>query len=185
MRFHESWPDEGEVQWLAYLDRPDGGLASEKLMSAKAGDGSTWGDLPLVELVRTGDHGESLAPVPMPWLGSYTVAFQGEAIERARPVISPHADLRNLPTLDGTPIVVVVPPWVDGMLDETNSEVVRFPSSGRIMQIRRLALSPEAEKFGVIRLLEDWRGPTYFRADVVSALRDANVEVGTHFRAVN
>ena len=117
----------------------------------------------------------------MPWLGSFTIAFKGEAIEAARPILAPHCELRALPTIDGTPIAVVVPPWVDGALDEAESDILRFPSSGRIMHVKKLALHPRAEAYGVLRLAEDSRGPTYFREDVVNELVRVGLAVGTHF----
>jgi len=180
--FFKARPDEGNVQWLSYRDRPGEEFPWERLMSSEAGDGRPWGDEPLVAIARTGDSGEPLTQVPMPWLGSYTIAFEGEAIERARPVLEPHCELRMLPTEDGTRVAVVVPPLVKSALDMAASDVILFPSSDRIMTIRKLALSDRAESFGVLRLAEHSRGPTYYRQDIVDDLDALGVVRGTHFR---
>lgn len=181
MRYFSAGPDDGDLQWLACIDLPGKQRTMETLLTSQAGDGTSWGSEPRVTVVRVGDQGETLTPVPMPWLGSYTIAFQGDAIEKARPIITPHAELRMLPTSDGTPIAVVVPPWVEGALDELESDAVRFPSSVRIMLFKKLVLDQRAETFGVLRLADYSRGRTYFRQDVVDALVATGIVAGTHF----
>lgn len=180
--FFKARPDEGSVQWLSYRDRPGEEFPWERLKTSVAGDGQPWGDEPLVAIARTGDSGEPLTPVPMPWLGSYTIAFEGEAIERVRPILEPHCELRMLPTQDGTRVAIVVPPLVELALDEAASDIIRFPSSDRIMTIRKLVLAERADSFGVLRLAEHSTGPTYYRQDVVDALEALGVVQGTHFR---
>ncbi len=180
-RYFSARPDEGDLQWLTYVDRPGEQRTMETLLLSQSGDGTSWGSEPLVSVARVGDHGAPLARVPMPWLGSYTIAFESDAIDLARPILTPHADLRMLPTADGTPVAVVVPPWVEGALDEMASDIVRFPSSGRIMLFKKLVLNQHAEQFGVLRLAEDSRGSTYFRQDLVDALVATGIVTGTHF----
>lgn len=105
-------------------------------------DGSSrvdgWIPIPMRRLERLDDQGPRLRRADIPWLGEHALVMRREALEAVRDVLNPAGEFLELHLVDAPD-----PMWLFNVcrvvdaLDESGSDLVRFPSSGRVMKVDR------------------------------------------------
>ena len=90
------------------------------------------------------DDGRPLRAAELPWLDGHALVLSDRALEAIGEVLGDSGEFLQLDLVDGSGRLWLfnVLNVVDG-LDESASELVRFPSSGRIMKVRRHAFVPD------------------------------------------
>ena len=103
--------------------------------SSRAGG---WTPIPMRRLEHLDDQGPRLRRADIPWLGQHALVMRREALEAVRDVLNPAGEFLELHLAD-TPDRM----WLFNVcrvvdaLDEPGSDLVRFPSSGRVMKVDR------------------------------------------------
>ena len=137
--------------------------------------GFSWPDrLPPLELVSetVSDTGKSIVfeKTDFTWLGSHTIAGLAKALDLLAPLL--HPGVSEIRQLDHG-MSMLATGAVVGALDLERSEVVRYPSSGRVRSVLRFAFDSEA-----IAGLHVFRIEQSSSIIVSEFLRDAVVESG-------
>jgi hypothetical protein len=179
MRVYEPTVVEG-YQWVLPVDDAD-----FEVFRTFSGDrcGSRWKTVP-VRLLKSGEDGQPLRQADMPWLGSHAMVLGRRAVEVLGEVVAPDAELLPLACEDAELWLLNVWRVIDA-LDLEHSAVVRFPSTGRIMTVKRPVF--RAEQLDGIRCFKIpgvLRGPTYVTEGVVAVAEAARLS-GVRFRPVS
>lgn len=136
-----------------------------------------------VRLVTQDEQGRRLLPADIPWLGKHAPVLKETASAALGAVLAPDGELLRLECEEVALLVFNVTTVID-VLDLDRSELVRFPSTGRIMKVKRHIFRPGGLKgvraFKVPALL---RGSVFVTDEVVSATASANLR-GAGFRLV-
>ncbi len=99
----------------------------------------------------TTDEGKKFVPSDFPWLGGPLI-MRWKAIDALRDMLLAHGEILPLETDDGIELFVFNCRVVDA-LDEANSTIWRFPSSGRIMRIKDVSfIQSKIEGLDMFRL---------------------------------
>jgi len=83
-------------------------------------------------------------PADMPWHGAGTMVLKEKARQVLEPVLGEDAELLSAYDAEGEPLWFVHAWRIVDALDEEASDVQRFQSSGRIMNVRRWSLRAAA-----------------------------------------
>lgn len=141
----------------------------------------TW-EPPPVRLLSYDDRtGQRRAYADLPWLGEHTLVLRDDTIEALRPLLRPFGEFLPLACSEARLALVHVTNVIDA-LDEERSEILRFPTSGRIMKIarhefkHRVVVPPQAFKIPQMP-----RGAIFLTEDLVRNI-DAFGFKGTTFR---
>lgn len=100
-----------------------------------------WSPIP-VRRLEVDDQGRPLQPSDLPWLGSHALVLRDRAYRAIGGLLAASGEFLELDLVDGTDRL-----WlynvccIADVLDEAASDLVRFPSTGRVMQIRRHVFS--------------------------------------------
>lgn len=117
-----------------------------------------------------------------PWLCEHVLVFRERARDALRDVLDAHGETLPLATSDGVALFAFNARVVDA-LDEPRSDIVRFPSSGRIMSLRKPAFVGERiEGLDMFRTTMR-RSPTYLSDRFVARVA-AHGLVGLTFKPV-
>jgi hypothetical protein len=119
----------------------------------------------------------------MPWLGEGVLALRDEAIDEIGALLEPFGVLLRLESPDARLIVIRITNIID-VLDEDASDIVRFSSSGRVLDIRRFVFRSESLlRSQAFRIPQLPRGGTFLTEDLVQEIESRGSE-GTAFLAV-
>lgn len=130
---------------------------------------------PRVE-VLVDKEGADRPPGDFPSLGGYAPVFSRRAADVLRDVLEDAGELLPLDSPDGTYVVLNVTRVLDA-LDEDRSEVRRFKSTGRIMNIDRYQLIPDRiGDAGIFKLGQIPRMYTFVTDRFVRRVLDAGLE---------
>jgi uncharacterized protein DUF1629 len=136
-----------------------------------------------VRLVEEDEQGRPLLPSDVPWLGKHAPVLKVNASEALRPVLTRDGELLPLMCEESKLVVYNVTRVLDA-LDLDRSEVVKFPSTGRIMKVKSYVFRPDRVRghraFKVPELL---RGSVFVTDEVVSTAKAAGL-TGVGFRMV-
>ncbi len=117
-----------------------------------------------------------------PWLGSQALVMRNEAIVALREILEANGELLPLQTNNGSVLFAFNARKIDA-LDEEASDLERFPSSGRIMEIRRHAFTESAIGDLDIFRLPSRGSATYVNERFVRRVKEAGLE-GLNFEQV-
>lgn len=136
-----------------------------------------------VRLVKEDEQGRPLLESDVPWLGKHAPVFRDSATEALGGLLSGGGELLPLENEEADLRVLNVTAVLDA-LDEERSTLVKFPSTGRIMNVKTHVFRPEviegAHVFKVPHLL---RGSVFVTDEVVQAAERAGLR-GVGFRQV-
>jgi hypothetical protein len=91
-----------------------------------------------VTMLNTSDRGENLLWADLPWLGEHALVFRDEVLDAASKVLGPNGEFLELIEANTSEKLWLFNGFeIAGALIEEESELVRFPSSGRVMMIKR------------------------------------------------
>lgn len=132
-------PDEVDYEWAMPVDDSAGHdrLRIDTFDSVASG----WSPVEM-KLLRE-DEGQQFQPADLPWLGDHALVMRKSAADVIGPLVEGQAELLPLSCRDADLWLLHVTECRDA-LDEDRSDIVRFPSSGRIMTIRSYAFNPKA-----------------------------------------
>lgn len=100
-------------------------------------------EAPVVTLIRDVDDGQ-LRPADTPWLGQHALVFRDQIVDQARHALASAGEFLQLtPDGGGAPLWLFNVTTVLNALDLEASELDRFPSSGRVMRVRRHVFRPD------------------------------------------
>jgi hypothetical protein len=141
---------------------------------------ATWQPLPM-RLIRK-DGGKRLLESDSPWLGEHALIFNRQALEAIGPMLREYGELLPLQCNEAELWLFNSLRVVDA-LDEEASSVLRF-SNGRIMDITRYALRPEAIRGVEIFKIPNMRvSPTFVGKKIVEVWKAARLR-GLEFKQV-
>lgn len=104
---------------------------------------SEWTPIRMRALERLDDRGRLLRSSDIPWLGEHALVFRNDSYEAVREVLNGSGEFLELVLANsGEALWLFNVCRVIDALDEARSDVVRFPSSGRIMAINRHEFRP-------------------------------------------
>jgi len=140
-----------------------------------------WTPLPM--RLITDDEGESFKESDFPWLGYHVPVLSDRARRVVEPLVEKDAELLPV-ACEGRSLWLLNVCTIVDALDLERSEIMRFESSGRIMDIKRHVFYPDRlEGIDVFKLENMRRGSTYLSARVMRAIEAAPL-VGYGFRVV-
>jgi hypothetical protein len=140
--------------------------------------GPTWTAVP-VKRVSRGDN-QIFHASDFPWLGNYALIMRQRAVDALRDLLERNGEL--LPLTSDVPLWVLNTQTIDA-LDEENSSIVRFKSSGAIMTIDKLALIESRIGDCDIFKIPMRASATYVSERFVQRVKDAAL-IGLEFRPV-
>lgn len=159
---------EGRTEWLAVV----GTAAQDPVEPA-----------PEVEIL-TEDEGEHFKRAWMPWYGSHLLVLRDEAIDAVGPLVLPFGSLIELPS-KAARIAIFAAQTREQMLDVNRSEIIRFPSSGRVMSVRSPVFRDElVAEVDAFRLEEMRRSALYLTEALVDEIIATGLTSGTEFELV-
>lgn len=160
---------------------PVGGAGSVPDLKSRSRD-DPWEPL-WMYMITTDAKGMPTKPADMPWHGSNTMVLKEKALRVLEPVLGEDAELLSAYDAEGEPLWLVHAWRVVDALDEEASEVRRFKSSGRIMDVRRWSL--RAAAVGDLRCFRVPQQPSKMLVTdkVATAVNSAGLH-GTIFRPV-
>lgn len=95
-----------------------------------------------MRLVDKDERGRRLLPSDIPWLGEHAPVLRRKAVERFGSMLAADGELLPLACDEAELFVFNVTSVVDA-LDLDRSELLRFPSTGRIMKVKTHVFRPE------------------------------------------
>lgn len=103
---------------------------------------SSWKPIPVRRL--EGDNkGRPWLPADVPWLGGHALVFRERAYQAVGGVLAGAGEFLELDLVDGTDRLRLFNAChVVDALDEKASDVVRFPSTGRVMKVKQHVFHP-------------------------------------------
>ena len=133
-----------------------------------------------VQMLAADESGKPRRPADMPWLGEDALVFRDRAYQIVAEILSDAGEFLPLDLVDGTDRLWLFNACsVVDALDEESSELVRFPSSGRIMKIQKHVFHADRIAGQIAFRIPQVR--TLFLTDpAVSAIQDAAL-TGTRF----
>jgi hypothetical protein len=141
-----------------------------------------WLPMPIRRLTAD-ERGRQWKRADLPWLADHALVLRDRARDALEPILAGAGEFLELQSVGDTDRF-----WLFNCLtmcdalDEAESDIVRFPSSGRIMTVRRYAFRPRL--LPVATAFRDRRlRSVFFSDEVVVAAATASL-VGTTFDAV-
>lgn len=166
-------------EWVVPIDNAD--VEVIRALGERS-SGDPWTPIQMT-LLKVDDHGRPQQRSDLPWLGGHVLVLRDEAIEAVGEILRPHGEL--LPLLcDEARLALFSAPVVEGVLDETRSDMVRY-GTGRIMALRAPAFRRAVlGDIGAFKLAEMPRGDLYLTDHLVEPIRGTGMAAGTHFTLV-
>lgn len=178
MTIYEFEPQDG-YEWVVPIDESD----FEVFRSFDATSRVTSWQPIRMKLLMEDEFGRPFLTSDVPWLGKHAPVLREKAASALRPVLAGRGEMLPL-ECDSASLVVFNATTVIDALDLDKSELVTFPSSGRIMKVKSHVFRPNSvrgvQAFKVPQLL---RGSVFVSDEVVSAARGAGLQ-GVGFRQV-
>jgi hypothetical protein len=141
-----------------------------------------WTPVEMEIITVDSETGATLQRADVPWFMGNLV-LRDKAIEAASPILAPLGELLPLECATAKLVCFNATQVLDA-LDEDRSEIVRFPSSGRIMAIERYAFRADAiPERAAFRIPQQQTGDVYFTEPVVEDLRSLGL-TGLDFKLV-
>ena len=134
-----------------------------------------------VRRVRADEH-HDFKPSDFPWLGSDALVMRRKAIEVLRDILETHGEVLPLKTDDGIELFAFNVRVVDA-LDETQSSIMKFPGTNRIMRIQKVAFIASAVQGVDAFRLPHRASSTYVSQRFVDRVTAAGL-VGLEFKKV-
>ncbi len=135
----------------------------------------------LVKLIRLDDQGKIRAESDFPWLGEHAPVMTRRASELLQDVLAGDGELLPLACDDADLRVLNVLRVIDA-LDVARSDVVRFPSTGRIMTVKAHVFRPNGLRgVKVFKVPELLRGTTFVTDEIVDLVDRSDLK-GVGFR---
>ena len=123
-------------QWVMPVDKAD-----HEVFGSLYGESKQKNWKPIRMKLINPDLGKTYKEADFPWCGAQTVILRKGAVERLRPLLLEAGEFLPLVCDDAELSLWNVTNVVDA-LDYERSKIVRFPSSGRIMDIREHVFRP-------------------------------------------
>lgn len=164
-------PEDGLYEW-ALAAEPEGWDQIQMIHTFEP-VASEWTPVE-VEILREDDEGHERQEADVPWLGGYLLAMRPAAVEVIAPLVKGQAELLALACPDAELWLLHVTECRDA-LDESRSELVRYPSSGRIMDIERHVFDPAALVGARCFKIPQKPGRTFLTGDVVDTIAAAGL----------
>ena len=120
------------------------------------------------------DNRQACNPSDFPWLGSNAIVMRKNAVDALHDILEKNGEVLPLQTDDGVELSVLNAQVVDA-LDEDSSDIMRFPSTNRIMLVKKPVFFEN-----VIRGLDLFRLPhrassTYVSDSFVNRVKEAGL----------
>lgn len=127
-------------------------------------------------LLHEDEEGSPLASSDIPWNSAATPVLKERAARLIEPMLGDAGVLLPLSCTECALWLLHVTKLADA-LDEAASELVRFPSSGRVMKIRRHVFKETVvRELGIFKLAQMPRGSVFFTDRVADAIGAAGLE---------
>jgi len=125
-----------EYEWVMPVDKADHEVVRRLDGGSKLGN---WKPIRM-ELIKP-DSGKTYKQADFPWYGVQVIILRKGAVERLRPMLLQAGEVLPLECEEAELNLWNVTNVVDA-LDYERSKIVRFPSSGRILDIRKHVFKP-------------------------------------------
>jgi hypothetical protein len=136
-----------------------------------------------MRLVKEDEQGHPLLPAEVPWLGKHAPVFKAKASTVLGSVLAKDGELLPL-ACDDADLAVFNVTTVPDALDLDRSAVVKFPSTGRIMNVKSHVFRPDRlQDVRAFKLPQLLRGSVFVTHEVVAAAQKAGL-IGVGFRLV-
>lgn len=132
MHFFEPLVREG-YEWVNCVNQADYAVFAGFDGSSRR---ATWKPIP-VRRVRADEH-HDCRPSDFPWLGADALVMRRSAVEALRDILDASGEVLPLSSDDGVELFVLNARIIDA-LDESNSSLMKFPGTDRIMRISKVA----------------------------------------------
>ena len=174
--YYRVLPADG-YEWVAPV-RPSDFEAIEQLASVQSS--VAWEPISVESI--GGDGQVDALRADLPWLAANVLVLRQPARRLLASILGPAGALLPLNT-EGD-LWIFCPRYVDDALDEDGSDISRFPSSGRIMAVRRYVLRKEAVGgVDAFRFAQLPQGPIIVSQRVVDAVQSAGL-TGITFKSL-
>ncbi len=178
MKIYKFQVQEG-FEWVVPVDDAD-----FELFRALAGRSqtATWKPIQM-RLVKEDERGRPLQPSDIPWLGGHAPVLTERAATALGSVLLRDGELLPLECSEAALVMLNVTTVRDA-LDLDRSVVVKFPSTGRIMDVKSHVFRPGCLRgIRAFKVPELLRGSVFVNDDVVATAQGAGL-VGVGFRLV-
>jgi hypothetical protein len=165
-------------EWVAPTDEAHFEVFSNLDGSSQAG---SWRPVQM-RLVKEDEQGRQLRFSDIPWLGTHAPVLRETGSCALGSALLTDGELLPLWCDDAELTVFNVTTVLDA-LDLDRSDVVRFPSSGRIMMVRSHAFRRIPSGIRAFKVPELLRGPVFVTEEVVAAASDADLR-GVGFQLI-
>lgn len=128
------------------------------------------------------DSAQEFRPSDFPWLGAHALVMRARAVEVLHDMLNAYGEILPLCTGDGVELWVFNASVVCA-LDESRSEIVRFPDGSRIMRIRKVSFVESAVRDVDIFRLPHRASSTYVSQGFVDRCLASGL-VGLEFKKV-
>jgi hypothetical protein len=128
------------------------------------------------------DERSACYPSDFPWLGTDALVMRRKAVDALRDLLEANGEILPLEDEGGAELFVLNARVLDA-LDEQRSEIVRFPSSDRIMRIKSVAFQESVVRGADIFRLPLRASSTYVSERFIEAVAKAGL-VGLEFNNV-
>jgi hypothetical protein len=157
-------------EWIAPTDESQFEVFRALDGGSRAAD---WSPVPM-RLIQEDEQGRQLRYSDIPWLGNHAPVLRNPASRALSPALLTDGELLPL-ACDEAQLVVFNVTTVLDALDLDQSDVVRFPSSGRIMKVRSHAFRSIPADVGAFKVPELLSGPVFVTEEVVAAASGAKL----------
>jgi hypothetical protein len=145
-----------------------------------AARGKEWKPI-LVRRVRADDT-QDMRESDFPWLGSWALVMRKDAVDALRDILEESGEILPLQTEDGVELFVLNAQVADAF-DEANSDIMRLPSTNRIMLVKKPVFFENAIKGLDLFRLPHRASSTYVSDRFVKRVKEAGLR-GLTFKKV-
>ena len=136
-----------------------------------------------MEIYKVGDRRRRLRHADFLNLLGWALVLRDRAIDLAGPIVAPFGEILPLTCADVN-VSLFNPLEILDALDESRSQIVRFPSSGRIMVIEKYVFRPEViPERGIFRSPQEPTRPFFYSEPVADDLMNLGL-TGLELRPV-
>jgi hypothetical protein len=130
------------------------------------------------------DERSGFEPSDFPWLGGHVLIMRARSVLALRPLLEKHGEVLPLATDDQVRLFALNVTTVIDALDEQKSTILRFPGSGRIMEVSRPVFRENLlQGVDIFRLPGLRPSPIYVGRRFVDMVEAAGLE-GLEFKAL-
>jgi hypothetical protein len=153
-------------EWVQPLDQSDFDSVYQ-LDGRQVGQG--WQRI-RVKTIESDDRGRPLRRADLPWLGGHALVFRDQVVHDVSNLLAGSGEFLELELADGSdPLWLFNVSDVADALDEDASDLVRFPSTGRVMKVNRHVFRPKVvADLGAFRIPQT--RSLFVAGDVVDAI---------------